>query len=360
MQLHSYRAASLIAFLVSYGVCVGHGVAQPGVKRPSTPDDYQRRTLKEIFAMKPDEQDMRDMQGRLLVTRNTIPSAVQVTYTGSSRVLPQMKKESIRQWARLYAGSMEHYTVPYQTEMLFLENGVRYWLAVNRNSPLLKRELKNGDKLDLYLIRLGASVSGNKYDWTLLVEEFQQRDSSRPVAEIKFVESRFGTPPLLYLTVDLLLRNDTAASRWFLLPSNLGPGHGPVGEKGGVDVLEVFSPPGTGSVTIGHFLGTGGFNALLLSPHSEVRLRRFPVSYWGDPPEDLKVEVVIAKRLMIGGDSAEAWFAKNPLCSKRADILEDAESARKISYTKHAPDKKEVAVTIDVEQRSQIPITPKK
>jgi hypothetical protein len=53
--------------------------------------------------MKPDTKDLRDKQDRLVVTA---------------------------QWARIYAGSMEHYTEPYQSEMLFIEGGKRYWLAV--------------------------------------------------------------------------------------------------------------------------------------------------------------------------------------------------------------------------------------
>lgn len=347
----------ILNLLFCSSLAAGHDATQAGNKRPRGLDDYQPRTLNEIAALKPAVDDLRDKQGRLVVTKDILPSMVQVTYTGSTRLIPQMKKESIRQWARLYAGSMEHYTEPYQREMLFMENGVRYWLAVGKNSELLKGQHKKGKQLNLYLIRLGAAVVGDKYDWTLLVEDFRETGTSRPAAEITYREMRFGKRPLVNLTFDVVLRNDGRASRWYLLPSNLGPGRAPLGQKGGVDALEVFAPRGQGQVIIGRFLGTGGFHALLLPPSAEVRLRRFPISYWGEPPASLAIEVVIASRLTIGGETAESWFGDNPMSSVAADISEDAESAMRIQKSRRTPDNKEVEPTIEVEQRLQLQVS---
>src|SRR5205807_9528699 len=137
---------------------------------------------------------------------------------------------------------------------------------------------------------------------------------------------RVGRPPLAYLSFDVVLRNDRKSPRWFLLPSNLGSGHAPIGEKGGVDNLEVYAPRGKGRVRLGRFLGTGGFQALLLPPHAEIRLRLFPISYWGETPERLRIEVVIARTFSIGGERAEKWFGSQPLSSVKADITENAKS----------------------------------
>src|SRR5207249_2414368 len=98
--------------------------------------------------------------------------------------------------------------------------------------------------------------------------------TSHPAAEIKFREMHFRKPPLVELIFDVVLRNDRRSPRWFLLPSKLGPGQASM-EKGGIDALEVYAPRGKGRVRIGHFLGTGGFQALLLPPHAEIRLRNF-------------------------------------------------------------------------------------
>ena len=160
--------AFLLLTLISVTV-FGQETGQ-GNKKPRTSEDYQVRTLKEIFAMQPDADDLRDKQDRLLVTRDILPSKVTVQYSGSSRSISTEKKEIIRQWAMRYAGSIEHYTEPYQTEVMFEENGVSYWLPVQKNSELGKGKFKKGESVTLHLIRMGASISGEQYDWVFLVE----------------------------------------------------------------------------------------------------------------------------------------------------------------------------------------------
>src|SRR5882724_5358253 len=123
----------------------------------------------------------------------------------------------------------------------------------------------------------------------------------RPPVKIKFVEMHFRKPPLVELVFDVVLRNDRAQPRWFLLPSHMYPNKPGIPENGGVDTLEVFAPRGKGRVIIGRFLGTGGFQALLLPAHAQIHLRALPVEYWGDVPDRLQLEVVTAKRLTIGG-----------------------------------------------------------
>ncbi|MFS8085694.1 MAG: hypothetical protein ACMG6H_08705 [Acidobacteriota bacterium] len=347
----------LFLSLLLYGsLASAQDAGQAGNKKPRTPADYQPRTLKEIAAMKPDAKDLRDKQGRLVVTANDLPSKVRVAYTGSTRLIPQFKKEAIRQWARLYAGSMEHYTEPYQREMLFIESGVSYWLAVQKNSRLSKAQLKKGQALNLYLIRVGAAIVGDNYDWTLLVEDFREAETSQPAAQITFREMRLRKPPLAELYFDIVLRNDRAQRRWFLLPGNLGPGTSALLTKGGVDSIEVFGPRGSGRVVLGHFLGTGGFYALLLPAHAIVRLRMFPINYWGDVPDLLQIEIVTARNLTIGGEPAASWFGLNPISSARADIAESALSQNRMIRSRHTPDRKEVTTLAEEESRFTIEV----
>jgi len=88
-----------------------------------------------------------------------------------------------------------------------------------------------------------------------------------------------------------------------------------------------------------------------LPPQAEVRLRRFPISYWGDAPDRLQIEVVIAKGLTIGGEKAETWFGSGPLSSVRADIAEDATTSARMLRSKHAPNNKELVTTIEEDRR---------
>ena len=181
--------------------------------------------------------------------------------------------------------------------------------------------------------------------------------SPRPAAEIEFREMRFRKPPLVEIYFDLTLRNNQSEARWFLLPSNLSPTSQSIGEKGGVDALEIFTPRGQGRVVIGHFLGTGGFQAMRLPAHAQVRLRRFPISFWGEPPGQLSVEVTIARELSIGGENAVLWFGGSPLSSARVDIAEDALSSSRLTRSRHQVENHELATKIEVDRRLRIPVS---
>jgi hypothetical protein len=166
-----------MALMLGGGVTFGED-SQAGPKKPRSFEDYTPRSLKAITAMKPDPDSLRDKQDSLVVTADDLPSRVRVTYGGATRPIPQLKKEVIRQWARLYAGSVEHYTETYQSEMHFVEDGVAFWLAIPKNSLLLSKQgFKKAEPLDLYLTRLGAVIVGDKYDWTLLVEKSRKADT---------------------------------------------------------------------------------------------------------------------------------------------------------------------------------------
>jgi hypothetical protein len=185
-----------------------------------------------------------------------------------------------------------------------------------------------------------------------VIECFSQ--TARPTIEIKFREMRFRKPPLVDLYFDVLLRNDRPEPRWFLLPSNLGPEPTSIAAKGGVDGVEVFASRGKARVIVGHFLGTGGFYALVLPARAHVRLRSFPISYWGDPPDHLQLEIVVAKHLTIGGEPAASWFGVNPMSRARADIAESPLNQRWMLRAKHTPDNKEVPTTIEEDRRFEV------
>ncbi len=168
-------APSLVLFLIlllTGGPILGQGGASPGPKKARTPEDYTTRTLKDLDAIKA-ESDLGDKQERLIVNAAILPSRVRLVYGGGTRELPWIKKEVIRQWARLYAGNQEHYTKPYETELLFEEAGVHHWIAVpERSLPQLKEKLKKGDEVELFLIRLGKAQNGTEWEPVLLVEDF--------------------------------------------------------------------------------------------------------------------------------------------------------------------------------------------
>lgn len=163
-----------IAFAVTF--CVAAANAQdslgPQPKSPRTPDDYQARTLKDLTALPSDSKTLGNKEETMLVHSDVLPSRVKVTYMHSTRRLPHIKKEVVRQWARLYAGAMESYTEPYQTEMLFSEDGTRYWLAVRKQ---LVPKLKRGQVVDVYVVRLGKAKLSKGWEPIFLVESVRAR-----------------------------------------------------------------------------------------------------------------------------------------------------------------------------------------
>ena len=146
-----------------------------GEKKPRTDADYRWRTLRELTTLQPDnvarEPQSKDL--RIVVHGDLLPSRVKVLYDGTTRPLDENKKQVITSWANKFAGAPEFYTVPYQTEMLFTEDGESYWLAVRKDSlPRFEQELKKGETVELFLIKLGNARIDDKLEPVLLVEKF--------------------------------------------------------------------------------------------------------------------------------------------------------------------------------------------
>lgn len=175
--------------------------------------------------------------------------------------------------------------------------------------------------------------------------------ASRAPVEMSFRELRAGTPPLVTLYFDITLRNQREEPRWFLLPKSLAPKSPAIGSTGGVDGLEVISPTGTGRVIIGRFLGTGGFQAMLLPPQSTVKLVALPIEYWGDLPERAEVEIAIARHVYIDGHDIRDWFAVDPTCSNGAEVAETPGAPMSIVEARRVPEMKELPIVIDDDVR---------
>lgn len=160
----------VLLLLVSGNAAFGQDSLGPHPKKPRTADDYKPRTLKEVIDA-PETDSRGNKLETMLIYADIFPSRVSVTLAGSSRTLPQLKKEVLRQWARLYAGVPEGYTDPYETEMLFAQDGNDYWLAIRKDLlPHFKQVLRAGDAVDLNLIRVGSAKLSEAWEPVLLVE----------------------------------------------------------------------------------------------------------------------------------------------------------------------------------------------
>ena len=148
-----------------------------GEKKPRTVADYQPRTLRELSTLLPDTfrtalaergvQGNKDM--KQIVHGALFPSRVKVVYSGTTRPLLEDKRSVIIAWANQFAGAPEFYTKPYQTELLFTEDNQNYWLAVHKD--LLSQEWKQGETLELCVIKFGNVRTGDEFEPVLLVEK---------------------------------------------------------------------------------------------------------------------------------------------------------------------------------------------
>lgn len=175
MKRKSFHFVLLLAIMLGCNVAYGQDSLGARPKKARTPDDYKPRTFKEVSMQGAGGESLGNKAETMTVYGDILPSRVRATYAGSVRSLPHIKKEVLRQWARLYAGFPEGYTKPYEKEMLFTENGNKYWLAVKKEAlPHFKRELKRGEAVDLYLIRVGTARTSDEWELMLLIESFRK------------------------------------------------------------------------------------------------------------------------------------------------------------------------------------------
>ena len=152
-----------------------------GEKKPRTVADYQPRTLRELSTLLPDAfraalaergvEGNKDM--KQIVHGALFPSRVKVVYSGTKRPIVEDKRNLIISWANQFAGAPEFYTKPYQTELLFTEDNQNYWLAVHND--LLAQDWKQGEALELCVIKFGNVRIGNEFEPVLLVEKVIQQ-----------------------------------------------------------------------------------------------------------------------------------------------------------------------------------------
>jgi hypothetical protein len=145
-------------------------VGQDRNKKPRELDDYVPRTLKELSQREANKPET--INENLVIQGDIVPSRVRIAYEVSSKPLTQNKKELIRHWANRYAGATEFYTRPYETEVLFSEGEQKYWLVVRKEFlPMFEKELKKGDVVDLFLIKLGSVKNDDTWEPVLLAEK---------------------------------------------------------------------------------------------------------------------------------------------------------------------------------------------
>lgn len=156
-----------------------------GQKKPRTAEDYRPRTLKElstlvpeIIAANPDYQKSAK-ELAVLYHGDLLPSRIKVVFDGATRPFDDRKKGLVKQWADQYAGMPEFYTGPYEEEALFSDGAAHFWLGVRKeNLPTLGHDLKSGESIELFVIKLGGvrmNQSDPELEPVILIEKFAKQ-----------------------------------------------------------------------------------------------------------------------------------------------------------------------------------------
>lgn len=144
-------------------------------------DDFKPRTLKEIVEIDAKEIKDSERENRLIFHADMLLSVIRVRYVGKSRSISDVKKESLKKWAQTFTQNTDEYAANYEKDLLFAEGEVEYWLPVQKKViPYFLKELKEGEEVDIYIVRAGGVCSKKVCDWLFLVEEFQKPKSSSP------------------------------------------------------------------------------------------------------------------------------------------------------------------------------------
>lgn len=109
------------------------------------------------------------LEGDYSVVSRDYPIKIKVGYTGEVRDIDADKKHLIEMWVKAFAVNPQ-VAERFQKELLFVENGVPYWLPVQSDLiPAFQQELKGGDCIWLFAQLWG----GAQKKLVFVVNEFQ-------------------------------------------------------------------------------------------------------------------------------------------------------------------------------------------
>ncbi len=136
-------------------------------------DAYEPRTLAgmvEKYKPLGDEAS----KGVDTVFGHTFPSRVKVKYDGAQRKISAARKSFVEEWTKT-RGLGPEVAALFEHEYLFTENSVEHWLPAQKQvAAYFAEELKKGDEVTLFAIIVGGQKVSGKWDWMILVNEFEK------------------------------------------------------------------------------------------------------------------------------------------------------------------------------------------
>ena len=143
-------------------------------------DRYEVRTFSELDGLAAETIVFDASQDKAVYLETSpdfqYPSRVEVVFTGEFRDTPESKLEWIKVWMTTFAPNLtaEEVAELFAQEGLFTEDSKEYWLPVqNTLIPIMEDELSLGDKVDLLVIWVGATVDSGQIEKIYLINAFE-------------------------------------------------------------------------------------------------------------------------------------------------------------------------------------------
>jgi hypothetical protein len=134
-------------------------------------DSYKVRAMSEMVGLSSET----DLKGpSMLISKKPHYSAIRVEYTGRSQPLSKEKLDLYKTWQKSLGVDAKVLTL-LDREFLFKECDKEYWVSVQKQvAAYFPKELKEGDKITLYLMAVGGVKKQNEWEYIFLTNEFKK------------------------------------------------------------------------------------------------------------------------------------------------------------------------------------------
>lgn len=143
-------------------------------------DVYKPRTLSEIVILNLDVKNADVTVGKskeapqMVLNADLLHSQVRVKFMNKSRPISADRKELLKLWQKTF-GIEDKIVNLYENEYLFKECDYDYWIPVQKQvAAYFPKELKEGDMVSLFIIRVGGRKINANWDWLFLTNEFKE------------------------------------------------------------------------------------------------------------------------------------------------------------------------------------------
>ncbi len=138
-------------------------------------NSYNPRTLAEFDDIHSNIKDIKiDKTTQVMISAKPFYSAVRAEYVGKSRVISKDRLNLFKIWQqslRINADALKRL----DREYLFKECDREYWIPVQKQvAAYFPKELKDGDRITLYLMAVGGVRPKDGWEFLFLANEFKK------------------------------------------------------------------------------------------------------------------------------------------------------------------------------------------